>query len=143
MSRFFRRTRLEPIKFTFDIHLLALERPPPSLPDSTVVIRWQRGSKRSGASKNVRITKGGGAVCEKFEVKATMFRDDKTAKFDSKVLSFSVTIVGDQASPSKVDACSIDLATLQLDECSGLCVRLALSGGGPLDGMYCLTLFTR
>ncbi len=71
MSRFFRRARLEPIKFTFEIHLLALERTPPSLPDSTVIIHWHRGSKRGGACKPVRISKGGGAICEKFEVKTS------------------------------------------------------------------------
>ena len=133
MSRFFRRAALEPIKFSFEVSILALERLPPSLPDSSVVIRWHRGSKRGGASKDVRITKAGGAVCEKFELKATMFRDDKSSKYDTKVLSFSVTIVSDQHSPSKPDICGIDLATLQLDECSGACVRLALSGGA-LDG---------
>lgn len=133
MSRFFRRATLEPIKFSFEVHLLALERMPPSLPDSTVVIRWHRGSKRGGESKDVRITKAGGAVCEKFELKATMFRNDKSLKYDSKVLSFSVAIVGEQSSSSKPDTCSLDLASLQLDECSGACLRLALSGG-VLDG---------
>ncbi len=133
MSRFFRRAKLEPIKFSFEVCILALERLPPTLPDSIIVIRWHRGSKRGGSSKDVRITKAGGAVCEKFELKATMFRDDKSLKYDSKVLVFSVSIVGEQSSSSKPDACSLDLATLQLDECTGACLRLPLSGGA-LDG---------
>lgn len=67
-----------------------------------------------------------------------MFRDDKSFKYDSKLLSFYVDIVGEQPTSSKFDTCEVDLATMQLDECSGACVRLALSGGA-LDGA-CLSL---
>jgi hypothetical protein len=134
MSRFFRRATLEPVKFSYEVTLLAIERLPPSLPDSTVVIRWQRGSKRGGTCNDVFLTKSGGAVCQKFELKATMFRDDKSLKYDSKVLSFSFSITNPQSASSKTDSCSFDLASLQLDECSGACARLALSGGGALDG---------
>ena len=63
-----------------------------------------------------------------------MFRDEKTSKFDPKLLSFSLAVADDNAGSSKADACSMDLATLQLDECSGACVRIAVSGGGALDG---------
>ena len=73
-------------------------------------------------------------MCQKFELKATMFRDDKSLKYDSKVLSFSFSITNPQSASSKTDTCSFDLAALQLDECSGACARLALSGGGALDG---------
>ncbi len=86
------------------------------------------------------MTKTVGALGEKFELKATMFRDGKSLKYEPKLLFFFVDVSSpDQSSLSKPNECSIDLSSLQLDDGSGVCTRLALRGGGTLDGA-CLSL---
>lgn len=107
MASFFRHSKLVACKFVFDVNILSIVQSP--LSGRMVLVKWQRGSKRSGSTKRVIISSNTASFNENLEVKATLYKDAKKGKFDSKVLDLLV-IEPKEKKESKLGMCSVDLA---------------------------------
>jgi hypothetical protein len=107
MASFFRHSKLVATKFVFDVNVLSLVQSP--LSGRMVLVKWQRGSKRSGSTKRVIISNSTACFNESLEVKATLYKDAKKGKFDPKLLDLLV-IEPKEKKESKLGTCSVDLA---------------------------------
>ncbi len=107
MASFFRHSKLVACKFVFDVNVLSIVQSP--LSGRMVLVKWQRGSKRSGSTKRVIISSNTASFNENLEVKATLYKDAKKGKFDSKILDLLV-IEPKEKKECKLGTCSVDLA---------------------------------
>ena len=126
MSSFFRHSKLVACKFVFDINVISLVQSP--LSGRMVLIKWQRGSKRSGTTKRVIISSNTASFQENMEVKATLYKDAKKGKFDPKVLDLLI-IEPKEKKECKLGVCSVDLALCAVNLGSESSHMLSIEGG--------------
>lgn len=97
-GQFFRHSKLVATKFAFDVNVISIVQSP--LSGRMVLVKWQRGSKRSGTTKRVIISNSSAAFNESLEIKATLYKDAKKGKFDPKVLDLLVIEPKEKRNPS-------------------------------------------
>ena len=86
-----RGRKAEALKFDFELR--AMEIAHESIAGKLVCVRWSRGSKKTGVSKNVVSSSDGRAIWahdEPLKLTVTLYRSKPTSIFDSKEIKLSL-----------------------------------------------------
>lgn len=106
-----RGRKAEALKFDFELR--AMEIVHESLAGKLVCVKWSRGSKKSGVSKNVVCSSDGRAVWahdEPLKLTATLFRSKPTSLFDSKEIKLSLEEVVKAGKTKTLGSSTLNLA---------------------------------